>query len=561
MVTAGNDSTETPPLQIVPLGGLGEFGMNMMALRWRDAVLVVDAGLMFPEESYHGIDYVVPDMRYLFDDPDALKAVVLSHGHEDHIGALPHLFQRLKAPVYGTPLTLGFARERLEEYGLGAGGGLLRPVRAGERVSAGPFEIECLQVTHSIPDALALAIRTPAGLVVHTADFKMDQLPVDGRLFDFRRFSELGDEGVLALLSDSTNASRPGFTPSERRVGQALEPLVRAARRRVVVTTFASNIHRIQQVVDIAARNGRKVAFLGRSLADNLRVATELGHLRMPPGIAVEGREIARTPPDQLVVVASGSQGEPMSSMTRIALDDHADLSVGPGDLVILSARRIPGNERSIVRMVNHLCRRGVDVLMDDTPGVHVSGHASREELRIMIALTRPRYFIPVHGDFMHLSQHARLAREMGLPDERVLLVETGDQVEISAAGARVAAKAPVGSVFIDGTLDEVEEMVIRDRRHIAEDGFVLPIVVIDKHTGEVPSPPEIVSRGFVWMQDREALFADASRVVLESIQASSVEERADDGFIRTRIHADLKRFIRKRTQKRPLIIPVVLEV
>ncbi|MBI3447800.1 MAG: ribonuclease J [Acidobacteria bacterium] len=536
--------------------------MNMMAIRYGDAAIVIDAGLMFPEDSFHGVDFIVPDMTYLLDEPAIVKAVFLSHGHEDHIGALPHLFQRVKCPVYGTKLTLGFARQRLEEYRIDTHANELNPVRPGETVEAGPFRVEFLQVTHSIPDAVAMAIRTPVGTIVHTADFKIDQTPVDGRLFDFRRFTELGSEGVLALLSDSTNAARPGFTPSEREVGRALEPLVKAAKGRVIVTTFASNIHRLQQIVAIAARTGRKVAFLGRSVASNVRVSEELGYMHVPPGIVIDPRELERHPPGELVAIVSGSQGEPMSALSRLALNDHRDLTIGRGDLVILSARRIPGNERPIGRVVNHLCRRGADVLLDDGPArIHVSGHASREELKIMLSLTRPKYFIPVHGDFQHLSQHARIATEMGWPDERVLLAETGDIIELDEGSARVTGKARVGSVFIDGTLEEVEEMVIRDRRHIAEDGVVVPIVLIDQHTGNVESEPEIVSRGFVWVQDEKQLFSEAAAVVMESIRGCSVEERGDNGFITMRIQADLKRFLRKRTQRRPMIIPVVLEV
>ena len=535
--------------------------MNMMALRYGDAVIVVDAGLMFPEESYHGVDFVVPDMTYLLEDPGLVQGIFLSHGHDDHIGALPNLCQKVRAPVYGTRLTLGFARSRLEEYGIDLRDGGLRTVRAGDVVQAGPFAVEFIQVTHSIPDAVAMAIRTPVGTIVHTADFKMDQTPVDGRLFDFRRFSQLGEEGVVALLSDSTNASRPGFTPSEREVGRALEPLVKGARGRVIVTSFASNIHRIQQVVDVARSLGRKVAFLGRSINGNIRVSQDLGYLHVPPGATIEARDIEKHPRDEVVVVATGSQGEPMSALARIALDDHADVGVGPGDLVIISARRIPGNERPITRMVNHLCRRGADVLLDDTPHVHVSGHASREELKVMLALTRPKHFLPVHGDFQHLAEHARLAREMGYASERVLLAETGNVIEVGRESAAIVGKAPVGTVYIDGTLEEVDEIIIRDRQHIAEDGIVMPIVMIDKHTGEVEGQPEIVSRGFVGVQDREALLSEAARVVMESIQTSSVEERADGGFIKLKINADLKRFVRKKTQKRPLIIPVVLEV
>jgi ribonuclease J len=560
-MTSGEHPTKPTTLEIIPLGGLGEFGMNMMALRYRDAIIVVDAGLMFPDESHHGVDYIVPDMTFLRETPGTVQGILLSHGHDDHIGALPHLCQHVRAPVYGTPLTLGLARLRLGEYRVDLGPDGLREVRPGDTVHCGPFTIEFIQVTHSIPDALAMAIRTPLGTVVHTCDFKIDYTPVDDRHFDFRRFSQLGDEGVLALLSDSTNASRPGFTPSEREVGTALEPLMKGARGRIVVTTFSSNTHRIQQVINLAARQGRKVALLGRSLANNTQVSTELGYLSVPAGVLVDSRDISRYPPEKVVAITSGSQGEPMSAMSRLALGDHSDLSIGPGDLVIVSARRIPGNGRAIGRMINHVCRRGADLLLDDAHRVHVSGHASREELKLMLALTRPRYFLPVHGDYQHLSQHARLALELGHAPERVLVAETGDRIEVRPEGASVVGKAPVGNVFIDGTLDRVDEIVIRDRRHIAADGVIMPIVAINKHTGSVESPPELVSRGFVGLQDGDPLFEEAGRVVMASIDASSVEERADDGFIKTRIQADLKRFIRKRTQRRPLIIPVVLEV
>jgi len=534
--------------------------MNMLALRYEGSVLVVDAGLMFPDEGILGVDIVVPDMTYLEDEPGSLLGVILTHGHDDHIGALPHLLQKVRPPIFGTALTLGLARQRLEEYGIQDEADLRKVVpRQVERV--GPFEVEFIQVTHSIPDAIAVAIRTPVGTILHTADWKMDQTPVDGRSFDFRRFSELGDEGVLALLSDSTNAARKGFTPSEREVGRALAPIFQSTTGRVLITTFASNIHRIQQVLDISARHGRKVALVGRSVSNNVRVAEELGYIRVPPGIVVDARDVARLPRDKVVMVASGSQGEPMSALSRIAMDDHRDVSLDPGDLVILSARRIPGNERSISRLINHLCRRGANVMMDDTPGVHVSGHASREELKIMLALTRPRFFIPVHGDYQHLSQHAQLAEDAGIPRERVLLAESGDIVSMTAEEARVEGKAHVGSVFIDGAMEEVDEIVIRDRQHIAEDGILMSVVAINKHTGSIEHQPEIVSRGFVWMEDDEAFLAEARQIVVKSIESSTVEERSDWGFIKTKVHADLKRFVRKKTGRRPMIIPVILEI
>jgi ribonuclease J len=550
--------SSAPPLEIVPLGGLGEFGMNMMAFRYEKSMIVVDVGLMFPEEGSLGVDIVVPDMAYL-EDAEVL-GVILTHGHEDHIGALPHLLQKRSPPVFGTALTLGLAGQRLAEYRMNDGADL-RTVAPRHVERLGPFEIEFIQVTHSIPDSMAMAIKTPVGTIVHTADWKIDQTPVDGRGFDFRRFSELGDDGVLALLSDSTNATRKGFTPSERDVGRALAPIIKAASGRVVLSTFASNVHRLQQVIDIAARNDRKVAFLGRSVSTVVRVSEELGHLRIPSGLMIDPRQIEKMPRNRVILIAGGSQGEPMSALSRIALDDHRDVTIEPEDLVILSARRIPGNERSISRLVSHLCRRGVDVLMDDTQGIHVSGHASREELKIMLALTRPRYFIPVHGDFQHLSQHAQLALDAGIPKERTLIAETGDIISLDASEARIAGKAVVGSVFIDGTLEEVDQIVIRDRQHLAEDGIVMPVVAINRHTGTIENTPELVSRGFVWVDDAEALFSEAGRIVVESIESSSVEERRDSGLMKTKIHADLKRFLRKKTGRRPMIIPVILEV
>jgi ribonuclease J len=546
-------------LQIIPLGGLGEFGLNCLAIRHGPDLLVVDAGVMFPEEQALGVNYVIPDMSYVVERRDEVRGILLTHGHEDHIGALPYLYDRVRAPVYGTDFTLGLAARKLREHGL-PHDRLLKRVKPGDEAVLGPFKIEFIQVTHSIPGALSLAIRTPAGILVHTADFKMDQTPTDDRTFDFQAFSFYGDQGVLALLSDSTNAEVAGFTPSERVVGEALDGLFRRARGRIVVSTFASNVHRIQQVIDLAALHRRKVALVGASMVSTAEVAAELGYLRVPAGVLVEASELRRVGPARAVIVAAGSQGEPMSALSRIALDDHRDVAIEEGDVVVLSARAIPGNEKPINRVVNHLYRRGAEVIVGGRPPLHVSGHASQEELKIMLTLTRPRFFIPVHGEIRQLHSHARLAEKTGLPRERILLAESGDVIELDGKSGRVAGRVPVGRVLIDGTFDEVDEIVVRDRRHISEGGIVLAVVAIDRKTGTMAGDPEIVSRGFVFAEERGDLLREAARVVRRAVEAAKPEERADRGVIKALIQRDLKRFFRKSLDKRPMIIPAIVE-
>jgi ribonuclease J len=558
MVPSARPARDT--VHIIPLGGLGEFGLNMMALRSAEGMLVIDAGLMFPEQEFLGVDIVIPEMRFLSEHADEIAAVILSHGHEDHIGAVPYMLPWLRAPIYASRFTERLVRDKLDEHQPERPPDL-RTVEPRQRIEAGPFKVEFLQVTHSIPDAMALAIDSPAGLILHTADFKLDQTPVDRRHFDYQRFSQHGDAGVRLLLSDSTNAERPGFTPSEASVRPGLEAVFRAAPGRVIVTTFASHIHRVQQLIHLAHANGRKVCFLGKSLIENVACADELGYLSLPSGIAVEPREAERVPRRELLLVTTGTQGEPTSALSRLALDDHRDIKIAPDDIVVLSSRLIPGNEKSISRMINHLYRRGATVLTAEDAPVHVSGHASAEELKIMLNLTRPEYFVPVHGEIRQLKRHARLAEETGVDLDHILVAETGDVIELGPRGLRLDGEVDTGMVFIDGTLEEVEEIVLRDRQHIAEDGIVLPILAIGRQTGALEGIPEIVSRGFVHIDESEDLLKQAARVVQQTVEACSPEERADAALLKTKVHADLKRFLRKATQRRPMIIPVVFEV
>ncbi len=547
------------PLRIIPLGGLGEFGLNTMALEYEGSILVVDCGVMFPETAMVGIESVIPDLSYLLERADDLCGLVLTHGHEDHIGAVPYLLEQVRTPVFGTRMTLGLVGEKLRERGL-RDGVALRHVSPRQVEEIGPFQVEFLRVTHSIPDSLALAIRTPVGTVLHTADFKLDQTPVDGKLPDYHRFSRYGDEGVLVLLSDSTNAERPGYTPSERRVRDSLEALMEGTRGRLVVATFSSNIHRIQQVVDLAASHGRLICFTGRSVLRATQVAEDLGLLQIPPGKMIQAREVARLPPHRVAVVAGGSQGEPRSALARIALDDHKDIHLEPGDVVVLSARPIPGNERAITRLVNHLTRRGAQVVQESDPPCHVSGHASQEELKLMIGLVRPRFFVPVHGEYRQLAAHARLAREMRMGADQVLLAEDGDVIELTPTTAEITAKVPVGTVLIDGTAGAVQQEILRDRRHLSGDGLLIPVVVIDRASGELASPPEMVSRGFTWFGDREGLLEECVRLVTRTVRDASAEERADWGAMRTKVQDALRRLLRKRTRRPPMILPIIIE-
>jgi ribonuclease J len=550
-------------LQVIPLGGLGEFGMNSLVLRYGDDLILIDAGMMFPEEELLGVDIVTPDFAYLEENRDKFRAVILTHGHEDHIGAVPFLLSQLNVPVYATAFTLALISRRLEEHDLLAQA-QLNKIKAGDKLEIGPFSIEFIRVTHSIVDAVALAITTPLGVVIHSGDFKVDPTPTDNKLFDLHTLADYGRRGVLLLLSDSTNSDRPGYTESERAIRPRMEDILNRAERRVVVSCFSSSVHRLQQIIDLAAEFGRKVAFLGRSMLSTTEIAHSHGLLDIPNGLLLRPQDIMDVAPAKLLAVVSGSQGEPMSALSRVSVDNHKSLSIERGDTVVLSSRIIPGNEKAIYRMLNHFAKRGADVLYGSmNPPLHVSGHASSEELKLMLNLVRPKYFMPVHGEYRQLTKHASLAQHLryaGL--EETFILESGDTLELDRYGARKAGRVAVGRICIDsGALDDiVEDLVIRDRRHLSEEGFMLPIITIDKRTGKAEGLPEIVSRGFI-SEDGSDLIEKARELVARTIASSSAEERTDWGVMKEKIRSDLRRFLIKQTSRHPLIMPVILEV
>ena len=550
-----------PPLEIVPLGGLGEFGLNMMAISSGDTMVVVDVGIMFPDSELLGVDLVIPDMTYLRQNKDRLKAVILTHGHEDHIGALPYLLKEFQVPVYGTRLTLGLVRNRLEEHHLSEKTEL-RTITPGDVRDIGPLKVDFIRVTHSLADAVSLAIGTPQGTVIHTGDFKLDQNPIVGESYDIHRLAHYGKNGVLALLSDSTNSERKGQTGSEKDVEDAFEDVISRTDGRVFVSCFTSSTHRVQLTLDLAAKYGRKVALVGRSMSENTRTAVDLGYLRVADDILIRPSEVRSLPRNKVLVLASGSQGEPPSAMSQIAIGNHKHAAIEPGDVVILSARVIPGNARAVSRVINHLYRRGAVIVHSSVARVHVSGHASSDELKLMLNLIKPRYFIPIHGEWRQLVTHARIARDLGIPESNVLLAEDGDKVLFDEEGGRIAGKEQTGRVIVDGSgLGDVEDIVLRDRKHLSAGGFVIPVVVINSKTGLMETPPDIITRGFLTGEDSEHLLDEARDLVISTLESSSAEEVTDWGLTKDKIQSQLRRFFRKRTQKRPMILPLVLEI
>jgi ribonuclease J len=541
-------------LRMIPLGGLGEFGMNCMVLRWQDDIIVIDAGLMFPEEELLGVDIVVPDISYLLENRDKVRAIVLTHGHEDHIGGLPWILSELNVPVYATEFTLAMVEGKLEEHRLLEDAELIEMI-AGHRFTLGPFSIMPIRVTHSLVDCVALAIHTPVGIVVHTGDFKIDLSSPDNKPFDLHAFAELGKQGVLCLLQDSTNVDRRAVRPR-------LDEIFAQTKKKLFFSCFSSSIHRIRLAMELAQIHGRKVAVIGRSLDNSTEIAQDLGYIEVPAGLIIPPAQIRDMPAHKVLVMISGTQGEPMSALSRAAVNNHKFAHIDAGDTVLLSSRVIPGNEKSIYRMIDHLERRDAKVIHDDgTAGlIHVSGHGSQEELRLMINLLRPTFFIPIHGDYRHLKRHAELAATTGIV-EKIMLLEDGEILDFDKTSAVKNGKINAGRVCIDsgGEIDVVEDIIIRDRQHIGEGGIVLPIIAINKHTGKVESAVEIVMRGFA--VDDPSIISESRQVVQRTLDVSSDEEKGDYGVIKEKIRSDLKRFIQKATSRRPLIMPVILEI
>jgi ribonuclease J len=548
------------PLRIIPLGGLGEFGLNMMLIEYGDAAVAIDCGLMFPGADLLGIDLVVPDVSYLLERKNYLKAIILTHAHEDHVGALPYILKHLPVPIFGTRLTLGLLASKLEEHDLDDTADI-HEITAGKPWDIGPFRIEGIRVTHSLMDCLALALETPAGTIIHTGDFKIDNTPMEGEMFDFQRFAAYGEKGVLLLLSDSTNVERPGYTPSEREVGRNLEQIFQESSGKILVSTFSSSIPRIQQVVDISERCGRRVVLSGRSMIRNGQIASELGYLRLPRNFMTESERWHDLPPAKLTFLTTGSQGEPLSVLHRVALDDHKTIKIDPGDTVILSSKFIPGNEKTISNLINHLYRRGAEVHYEKVSEIHVSGHASQEELKTMLQLTRPRYFVPIHGEYRHLVKHRRLAQDVGVPKENCFILEDGDVLELTAHGAHKIEPVHVGKVFVDGKgVGDVGDVVIRDRRHLSEDGMVLVVMAIHQQSGELVAGPDVISRGFMGDQFSEEVLEQARKVVLETLSAMNRETRADPGELKEEVRRSLRRYFRKRLERHPVVLPYIIE-
>jgi len=549
-------------VDVVPLGGLGEFGLNMMAISCGDTTIVVDAGAMFPEADQLGVDLIVPDLAYLESRKGQIKALVLTHGHEDHIGAVPYVLPHIDGPIYGTPLALAFVGKKLEEHGLDPKTVNVKP---GDSIAVGPFTLEFIRVTHSMPDCVAVVIRTPQGVILHTGDFKVDQTPMDGEAFDLHAFAQLGAEGVLAMFCDSTNIDRRGYTGSEMEVEDAFEEIFTSTEGKIVVATFSSSLYRLQIVADLAAQFDRKVAFVGRGMNENSVIAQRLGHLHLQSGVAIKDSDVPIFPAQDVVCLVTGSQGEANAALSRIAINDHRHVKLLEGDRVVISARAIPGNEKAIGRVMNHIARRGVDVVTESSKHVHVSGHGAEEELKLVLSLVRPRYFVPIHGEFRQLARHAKVAKFVtrGLPTTvAVLMAEDGDVLRFDGEGGRIVDKAPSGRILIDGTrVGEVDDEVLRDRRHISIDGIIMPVVAINARTGVVEGVPELVARGFVSDETTADMLREGAEVVSLAIAECSVEERTDPGLMKERIRTEVRRFLKKRTGRRPMVLPVVIEI
>lgn len=548
------------PLRIIPLGGLNEIGKNMTLIEYGNDIVIIDCGMTFPDAEMPGVDIVIPDFSYVEKNMDRIRGVLLTHGHEDHIGGIPYLLKKVDVPIYGTRLTLGLLENKLKEHNLGKV--KLNQVRPGDTVRLGCFTAEFIRVNHSIPDAVAIALRTPAGIVVHMGDFKVDYTPIEGGIIDLPRLAELGSEGVLALMSDSTNAERPGFTPSERIVGHSFEKLYsRAEGKRIIIATFSSNIQRIQQIIDCAANHSRKVAIFGRSMINVIRIGIELGYLKIPEGVLIDIDKMRDYTDGELIIITTGSQGEPMSALTRMALNDHRQVSITENDFIIISARPIPGNEKFVGRVVNELLKLGAEVVYESMYEVHVSGHACQEEQKLILSLVRPRYFIPVHGEYKHLVRHAETAAKMGMPPQNIMIADIGNVIEVSQTGIRLNGSVPSGKVMVDGLgVGDVGAVVLKDRKHLAQDGVIVVSVTIDKIDRRLLSGPEIVTRGFVYEKESEELLLKAKALAL-SVVNSELSTRHDYAAIRNKLRDELGDYFFSKTKRRPMIIPTILDI
>ena len=555
-----NEQRSEQKLQIIPLGGLGEIGKNMTVIRCGDEMIVIDAGLMFPENEMLGVDLVIPDITYIEENAKCLKAIILTHGHEDHIGALPYILKKLSVPVYGTRLTLGILEGRLKENGVDCGN--LHVVVPGEIIMLGCFSVGFIRVNHSIPDSVGLSIKTPVGMIVHTGDFKFDYTPVDGKMTDFRRLADLGNKGVLVMLADSTNSEKEGHTASEKTVGEAFNREFANAQGRIIVATFSSNVHRIQQVIDTAIKYRRRVAILGRSMVNVVNISMELGYIHAPEGIIIDIEEIVNYPANKIVIVTTGSQGEPMSALTRMALSDHRQVDIVQGDTVIISATPIPGNEKVVAKTVDNLLRLGAHVIYSRSEGIHVSGHASREELKLMHNLIKPKFFIPVHGELHHLFSHARLAEELGMSRDHILVGENGFIFEFTKERGKVVGRINWGVVMVDGLgVGDVGNIVLRDRRQLSQDGILIVVVTMNRETGKIVAGPDVVSRGFVYVRESEALMDEAKARVLQALKRCAEEKITDWSTMKINVKDALAQFLFEQTRRRPMILPIIMEI
>lgn len=550
------------PVQIVPLGGLGEVGKNATVYECQGDMIMVDCGVVFPDSDMFGVDLVIPDFTWLLQNREKVRGIIITHGHEDHIGSLPYLLRQANFPVYATRLTIGLIKNKLEEHGL-LGQVKLTEIRPGQKFRLGCFTIEPIHVNHSIPDAVAFAIDCPAGLLLQTGDFKIDYTPLLDGPTDLAAIAECGKRGVLALLSDSTNAERPGFTATERKVAQTVSDLFhRADKQRIIIATFASNLYRVQQIIDLAVANGRKVAVSGRSMVNNTQMAQELGYIHAPDGVLIDIEQINKYPPEKIVLITTGSQGEAMSALSRMASGTHRQVHVGPGDFIIISARPIPGNEKMVTKVVNGLLLLGAEVIYESMYDVHVSGHACQEEQKLMLTLAAPQYFLPVHGEYKQLKKHAQTAASLGIPEKNIHISENGETVILSRSGLRVGEPVPAGAVMVDGLgVGDVGNVVLRDRRHLSEDGLVIVVATIDGVTGEVLAGPELVSRGFVYVRESEELLDEARRLVAETFEKCRLDRQRDIGSVKTRVREALSSFIYRKTKRSPMILPILMEL